>query len=245
MNTDYYLKADLYDKYRWNYPQAAVNWILDKAKIDNRSVLCDVGAGTGKLTELFSSKAKEIYAVEPDDKMLEILRRKKLKNVVLIQDYSDSIQEVENHSIDAIIVAHALHWFKYPSTLNEFNRILKNTGTLINVSNVYKEKKDVNDEIERAIEKYRKPTNYQNKSDIVLNDYFQEYEENKFEFSFTNDIASYIGGICSASFYPDESDGEIFYKIEKIITEVFNKRSTNGKIKMNCECIVQVGKLHK
>jgi Methylase involved in ubiquinone/menaquinone biosynthesis len=245
MNTDYYLKADLYDKYRWNYPKKAIDWILEKTKITNESVLCDVGAGTGKLTELFSPYSKMIYAVEPDDKMIEILRRKRLSNIITIQKSSDSVDEIENSIIDAIIVAHALHWFTYPSTLKEFNRILKKDGLLVNVSNIYKESNIVNNEIEIAIEKFKKPVNYQNKNSVVLDDYFSEFKEKEFEFSFENNFESYIGGISSASFYPDESDIKNYDEMKNIILKLFNEKCPDGIIKMNCGCIVQIGKLRK
>jgi ubiquinone/menaquinone biosynthesis C-methylase UbiE len=245
MNTGYYMKAELYDRYRWQYPETAIKWITNRTGLGSHSVICDVGAGTGKLTERFNSFVKKVYAIEPDEKMLEILERKELKNVITLQKSSDRVCEVNDDSIDVIIVAHALHWFNYPSTLNEFNRILRDQGLLVNLSNIYKENNDVNDEIIEAIDKFRKPNNYLNKNDNVLNDYCSGYEQKEFDFTFANDLESYIGGNCSASFYPDESDGEIYRKMRSSIIDIFTKKCSDGKIKMKCSCIVQIGELRK
>lgn len=245
MNTSYYTKAKLYDKSRWSYPDDAIRWIFQKTNLNNNSKLCDVGAGTGKLTELFYSFVEKIYAVEPDSNMLDVLKNKQFANVSILNTYSDSIKEISYGIIDTIIVAHALHWFNYPSTLFEFNRILKSGGYLVNISNVYKETSDVNCTIEKEIEKYKKSINYQNNNRIVLNDYYSEYDEKEFPFSFTNDFESYLGGICSASYYPDESDGSVYYNMRNDIQKLFNELCPNGKIEMKCGCTVQVGKLRK
>lgn len=245
MNTSYYTKAKLYDKYRWSYLNDAIRWIFQKTNLNNNSKLCDVGAGTGKLTELFYSFVEKIYAVEPDSNMLDVLKNKQFANVSILNTYSDSIKEISYGIIDTIIVAHALHWFNYPSTLFEFIRILKSGGYLVNISNVYKETSDVNCTIEKEIEKYKKPINYQNNNRIVLNDYYSEYDEKEFPFSFTNNFESYLGGICSASYYPDESDGSVYYNMRNDIQKLFNELCPNGKIEMKCGCIVQVGKLRK
>jgi ubiquinone/menaquinone biosynthesis C-methylase UbiE len=245
MNTSYSSKAKLYDKYRWSYPDDAIRWIIQKTNLNKNSKLCDVGAGTGKLAELFCSFVEKIYAVEPDDNMLEILKHKQFANVSILNVYSDSIKEISHGIIDTIIVAHALHWFNYPSTLLEFNRILKSGGYLVNVSNVYKETSDVNCTIEKEIEKYKKPITYHNRNRIVLNDYYSGYDEKEFSFSFTNDFESYLGGICSASYYPDESDGLVYYNMRNDIKKLFDEQCPTGKIEMKCGCIVQVGKLRK
>ena len=68
-------KADLYDKYRWNYAPAAIQLIVNHSAIDSESIMADIGAGTGILTRNFLDVAGSVFAVEPNEAM-----RKKSEN---------------------------------------------------------------------------------------------------------------------------------------------------------------------
>ena len=46
-------KAKIYNKYRSSYPSQCINDILSTHSINNDLIVADIGAGTGKLTELF------------------------------------------------------------------------------------------------------------------------------------------------------------------------------------------------
>ena len=61
--------ASLYERYRPGPPIVAVEWILP-ARCD-RAV--DLGAGTGALTRLLVDRIDDVVAVEPDDRMREVL----------------------------------------------------------------------------------------------------------------------------------------------------------------------------
>ena len=68
--------ADLYDRYRPAYPDALVDDVLGEAAVgDGRRVL-EVGAGTGKATELFAARGAAVLAVEPSPAMAALARRR-------------------------------------------------------------------------------------------------------------------------------------------------------------------------
>ena len=54
--------ADVYERYRPGYPQAAIAWLLGPSPLR----VLDVGAGTGKLTRALLAAGHEVVAVEPD-----------------------------------------------------------------------------------------------------------------------------------------------------------------------------------
>lgn len=122
--------ADEYHRWRPSYPSAAVDWLAPVAP----ARVADVGAGTGKMTELLVARGLEVDAVEPDVRMLSVLRR---TNPTARGHCSDSSHiPVENRSLDAVVVADAWHWFDPDATIPELRRVLKPGGWLGLVWNV-------------------------------------------------------------------------------------------------------------
>lgn len=125
--------ASEYDRWRPSYPAAAVDWLAPSAP----ARVADVGAGTGKLTELLVARGLEVEAVEPDQRMLKVLGR---NNPTAHLHQSDSSHiPVEDASLDAVLVADAWHWFDPDPTIKEIRRVLRPAGWLGLVWNVVAE----------------------------------------------------------------------------------------------------------
>ena len=72
MNTDAFTnRAQAYTKARPGYPDEAIEYI--RTLVPQRAIFADVGAGTGKFTELIARHGYEVFAVEPNADMLEQL----------------------------------------------------------------------------------------------------------------------------------------------------------------------------
>jgi ubiquinone/menaquinone biosynthesis C-methylase UbiE len=67
--------AEVYERVRPGYPKAAVSWLAEKLRIDGRTTVLDLGAGTGKLTRELLPFAGRVIAVEPGPAMLAELER--------------------------------------------------------------------------------------------------------------------------------------------------------------------------
>jgi trans-aconitate methyltransferase len=69
--------ASDYDRFRPAYPATLVEDVLSYCRpaVGDRAAL-EVGAGTGRATEVFAAKGLPIVAVEPDDAMADILARR-------------------------------------------------------------------------------------------------------------------------------------------------------------------------
>jgi SAM-dependent methyltransferase len=99
--------------------------------------VADVGAGTGKMTELLIARGLDVEAVEPDQRMLAVLGRNN-PSAHLHQSDSERIP-VDDASLDAVVVADAWHWFEPEPTAMEVRRVLKPGGWLGLVWNVVAE----------------------------------------------------------------------------------------------------------
>lgn len=68
--------ADLYDRHRPTYPPGLVDDLIAGADIPAGGRVLEVGAGTGKATELFAARGVAVLAIEPSAGMAGIARRK-------------------------------------------------------------------------------------------------------------------------------------------------------------------------
>ncbi|MBO0979426.1 class I SAM-dependent methyltransferase [Microbacterium sp. SD291] len=113
-----------YDRYRPGFPAEAAEHIVP---VRVRTAL-DLGAGTGKFTELLTARADRVIAVEPSVAMLDVLRTK-LPDAVALEGSAERIP-VEDSSVDVVSVAQAFHWFDRESACAEISRVLLPGGTL-------------------------------------------------------------------------------------------------------------------
>ena len=78
--------------------------ISNSTKIDAEDEILEIGPGTGNLTELLvKKKPKKIYLIEKDEKLINILKKKFIENVNIIND--DILKFSENSiSNDKLII---------------------------------------------------------------------------------------------------------------------------------------------
>lgn len=98
-----------YDAHRPSYGDAAVSSLLKHLGLEGKaqSRIVDLGAGTGKFTEVLAARPEEfeIIAVEPLDSMRETLAEKQLKGVEARAGTASDMETVETGWADGCIVA--------------------------------------------------------------------------------------------------------------------------------------------
>jgi SAM-dependent methyltransferase len=94
----------------------------------------DLGAGTGKLTQVLVALGAHVTAVEPDESMLAELRRS-LPDVSAISGSAEAIP-LPDASVDAVLAGHSLHWFDREVAGREIARVLAPGGVLAGLWNV-------------------------------------------------------------------------------------------------------------
>jgi SAM-dependent methyltransferase len=120
-----------YAQYRPGYPVDAVEWAL--APAPGTDVL-DLGAGTGKLTEVaLRLVGMQVTAVDPDPEMLAELSRR-FPAVDVRVGPAEAIP-LADASVDAVIVGQAWHWFDRDVAEPEIARVLRPGGVVAVIGN--------------------------------------------------------------------------------------------------------------
>jgi ubiquinone/menaquinone biosynthesis C-methylase UbiE len=101
--------------------------LLEPKKDD---VILDAGAGTGVIADAISKLSDEVFALEPDPKRVEFMK-KKFPQVKAFDGSAEAIQFPESY-FTKIYTISAFHHFRDKETaLYEFHRVLKRNGTLV------------------------------------------------------------------------------------------------------------------
>jgi SAM-dependent methyltransferase len=137
--------AELYERVRPSYPNEAMSWLVDRLGIDARSVVLDLGAGTGKLTRALVGRAARTIAVEPGPQMLAQLRHAVPEAEALLG--SAEAIPLPDDAVDAVVCGQSFHWFRTGEALHEIHRVLRLGGGLGLIWNV----RDPDDPVQREI----------------------------------------------------------------------------------------------
>ncbi len=119
-------------KYENNSGKNALRTLIDKISLTSKKELIDVGAGYGRLAEVYGNKFKHSTLIDPSIKNLKIAERKLgTKNFTYIDSIGSRLP-FEDESFDVAIFVRVIHHLENPKiVLEEINRILKSNGWLI------------------------------------------------------------------------------------------------------------------
>lgn len=121
-------QAQAYAEHRPDYPVAAIRWALEPLGAGEHLDVLDLAAGTGKLTAVLVAEGHRVTAVEPNEQMLsELVRR--VHDVRALPGHAEHIP-VPDHTVDAVLVGQAFHWFDQDKTMPEIARVLRPGGVV-------------------------------------------------------------------------------------------------------------------
>ncbi|WP_449373440.1 class I SAM-dependent methyltransferase [Arthrobacter psychrolactophilus] len=119
--------GDHYQSARPSYPEESLAWLVDASALSIHDAL-DVGAGTGKYTQLLAQHDWSITAVDPSADMLAQLSAD-LPQASTMVGTAEHL-ELEDSSMDLAVVAQAWHWCDPLAASTEIARVLRPGGTL-------------------------------------------------------------------------------------------------------------------
>jgi SAM-dependent methyltransferase len=114
--------ADSYDRVRPGPPPAAVDWLLPA----DCAVAVDLAAGTGLFTRALAGRVGQVVAVEPDERMRQVLAARS-PDVRVLDGRAEDIP-LRDGCADAVLVSHAWHWFDPERAIPEIARVLRDGG---------------------------------------------------------------------------------------------------------------------
>jgi SAM-dependent methyltransferase len=121
--------ADLYAKARPHYPAALFDWIAAEAPARARA--WDAGCGNGQASVALAQRFERVVATDPSAQQLGNAvahPRIEYRNEPLdfsAKDGGGYRTSLDAHSVDAVTVAQALHWFDLPAFIAEVRRVAK------------------------------------------------------------------------------------------------------------------------
>lgn len=117
-----------YERARPSYPPGALEILRRELGLGPGARVCDLAAGTGKLTRLLVGAGADVVAVEPVPGMREQLRAS-VPDIDALDGTAEAIP-LSDASVDVITVAQAFHWFRFDEALAEIRRVLRAGGGL-------------------------------------------------------------------------------------------------------------------
>ena len=227
-------KAQKYARYRWKYAPDCIATIIKTSGITDRSIVADIGAGTGILTKEFVGKAGRIYAIEPNPEMRAILAKEleHFPSCHVIDGCAEATALVDS-SVDLVTVAQTIQWFEPSKAKHEIYRILKPGGWLAICRNY-----GTDDELERALSGVYPPETDTEGLMIGRNTpksfYYcgDEYIKREFPFSNSTNWEVFLGALATASYAPVEGS-DLYAQFEQKARQVFERFSSNGMIEQH------------
>lgn len=84
--------------------------ILELLPIENNHIVADLGCGTGGFSEIVSEKAKHVIAVDRNKSLLNNLKEKNIKNVIIVENDISNIDYI-TEELDGIFSSFSIAYF--------------------------------------------------------------------------------------------------------------------------------------
>lgn len=238
------MKSEKYLEYRPTFPQAAVDLIFSMV---SDPIIADIGSGTGRLSGRCLSRAKELYAVEPNAQMRRTAEAQlsEYHNYHSVAAFAQQTSLSEN-SVDVITVASAYHWFDNEATRQEFRRILKKDGYVflfwdMYTGNIFDSEKEIIDQKYRQLN--NRPTSGITREERAEKLFGKnKYQKQVFETTIYQSFEAFLGGWSSASYMPKAGTAD-YKTFEKEAHSLFEHFEVNGLLETKITTLCFYGQL--
>jgi len=242
-------RVESYRLHRPGYPAAVADLLVREGGLSNDSLIADIAAGTGLLTEIFLARGHQVIAVEPNQQMRNACATLTAQYPQLnCQEGTAEATGLADRSVDLITVGQAMHWFDLERTRSEFARILRKGGWC---AILYNNRRMVGDAFHEGYENIliEYGTDYGKVRDSHLDENrlaaFLAQSEMKYA-TLPNSqqltLEALHGRVLSSSYMP-QSGNPRCAAMSRAIEELFARNESGGCVRMEYECAVCFGQL--
>lgn len=238
-----------YIKYRPGYPSAVINTLAGECGLTEKSIVADIGSGTGILSELFLKHGNPVFGVEPNREMREASERllKQYPNFTSVNGTAEATT-LADRSVDFITAGQAFHWFDRKQARKEFARILKPNGCVVLIWN--DRQTDASSflrEYEELLQKYGtdyQQVNHRNVDTEAITAFFapQLFTRREFESQQVFDLEGLTGRLLSSSYTPEPGHPNHQPMLEAL-RAVFDRYQVGGKVTLDYATTMYFGHL--
>jgi SAM-dependent methyltransferase len=237
----------LYVKYRPGYPAGVIAVLQADAGLSAKSVVADIGSGTGISTRLFAPHVELVFAVEPNPEMRAEAEREEPANVVSVDGTAEATG-LAGRTVDFVVAATAFHWFKSGEARREFRRILKPQGLVVLMWNMRKRHAsalgEAYDQLLREFGTDYKPQVMSDKWNAPAEEFFGagKFEHRTLANHQDFDFEGLQGRLLSASYAPLPGHEKYEPMIARL-REIFERCEVNGEVRFDYDTQVYWGRV--
>lgn len=242
-------RVEAYRRFRSGYPREIIPMLQEKCALTRESVVADVGAGTGMLSEPFLENGNRVFAIEPNPDMRAACREllERYPGLTCVDGTAEDTR-LGDHSVDFVAVGRALHWFDQSKCRPEFARILREGGWVLLAS------QGPHNRSEPAIREFQ----------TILKEHGLDYERLRHQYDIENAARRFFEGEFQEAEFPATEEmtyGELegfalslsvtpkpghpgFPAMQKSLKEYYTRHESGGKVRMPMTCKIHWGHLH-
>jgi SAM-dependent methyltransferase len=242
-------RIESYRLHRPGYPPAIVDLLVREGGLSSTSVIGDIAAGTGLLTEIFLARGLNVIAVEPNRQMREACA-KLTAQYWQLKCVNGTAEDtgLSDHSVDLVTVGQAMHWFDLKRTRSEFVRILKDDGWC---AVIYNNRRITGDAFHEGYERIL--VEFGNDYEAVKHSHLTEdrlaafftpnaMRSASFEHSQQLMLEALMGRVLSSSYMPHPGQPR-YDEMSRATADLFAANETGGHVRMEYDCVVCYGQL--
>ena len=241
-------RGEFYAKSRPSYSGKLIDALYSDYGFSDKSVIADIGAGTGKFSVLLAERGSRVICVEPNADMREKLVEA-VKPFHGCEVLAGSAEEtwIPPKTADFVTAAQAFHWFDCEKFKRECGRIMKPGGRVVLVWNTRDLDADVTLESQAVYEKYCPgftgfSAGMHGSEDMIKLFFSKGFDKICFESSLSFDEEGFINRSISSSFSLRPGD-ENFEEYVGAVRKIFGKHQSKGMITVPNTATAYIGRI--
>lgn len=238
--------SEIYHRFRPNYPNECVRFIISHLSAVSKPCIADIGAGSGIMSENLLRYGFFVYAIEPNNDMLHKAKENlsSYQSCQIIQANA-SQTTLKAQSVDLICVAQAFHWFDKTAFKCEARRILKPQAKIAIVFNIRDMQDSANIKNAEIFKRFCPQFKGFGGGEHIIDEieaFYTTFQYKTFDNPLSYTMESFIGRCLSTSYAlkSNQADYPIFMQA---LIDFFNQHQRNGILAMSNLTIAYLGEI--